>query len=143
MEWALLLSRHMSIADLMTRSPVVIPENTSIARAWEMLRELDVRHMPVVNADGELSGMLSDRDFGRPPAPPLMNDLLGAPMAQLDAPVSSIMSAAPVAVADDVEVRDVVDIMIEHKVGAVPVVDPQAHVIGIISYVDVLRTLVH
>lgn len=131
----------MAINHIMTCNPVVVRETTSVARAWELLRDLDVRHVPVVNADGELTGMLSDRDFGRPPAPGLLNDLVGAPSSHLTEPVSTIMSTAPVAVAADVDLEDVVDVMLEHRVGAVPVVDARAKVIGILSYVDVLRTL--
>jgi acetoin utilization protein AcuB len=131
----------MRINEIMTASPVTIRETTSIGQAWDQLRALEIRHLPVVNADGELVGIVSDRDFVTPPVPPLMVELLGSPAASLDAPVSTIMTGAPIAVEPDDDVDDAIDLMLENKLGAVPVVGPDGEVAGIVSYLDVLRGL--
>jgi len=125
----------------MTTRPVSVSLDTPIFQAWELLRDLDVRHLPVVNQDRELVGILSDRDLAVAPLPPLETELLGPDRQRLDQPVSTIMSTDVLAVEAEDDVRDAVDLMIENKVGAVPVVDPEQHVVGIISYLDVLRAL--
>jgi acetoin utilization protein AcuB len=131
----------MRIEEVMTASPVTVSESASIGQAWEALRSLDIRHLPVINADRELVGIVSDRDFATPPAPPLMAELLGTQTAALDAPVSTIMTGAPISIEPDADVQEAIDLMLEHKVGAIPVVDPEGEVVGIVSYLDVLRTL--
>jgi len=131
----------MQVNEVMTPAPTVVRESTSVGEAWEMLRSLDVRHLPVVNEDRELVGILSDRDLREPPPPPLMTELLGVQPTPLEAPVATVMSASPISVDEEDDLDDVVDIMLENKIGAVPVVDPDGKVVGIVSYLDVLRTL--
>ena len=123
----------------MTRSPRTIGTATTIGDAWDVLRSLEVRHLPVVNDDGELVGIVSDRDFASPPGPPLMNELLGPGAPSFDAPVATIMTGAPLAVEPGDAVEDAIDLIIENKVGAVPVVGPDGEVVGIVSYLDILR----
>jgi acetoin utilization protein AcuB len=131
----------MQVNEIMTEVPVAIAVTTSIGRAWEMLRDLEVRHLPIVDADNALVGIVSDRDFGRPPSPPLTNDVLGAPGLRLDEPVGTIMTKDPVVVAPDAEVQDAAALMLLNRVGAVPVVSGAGKVVGIVSYLDVLRTV--
>ena len=52
----------MRARDFMTANPVTVAPQARIAEAWDLMRELEIRHMPVV-ADGALVGMLSDRDL--------------------------------------------------------------------------------
>lgn len=131
----------MQIDEIMTASPVTVRESTTIGQAWEVLRTLDIRHLPVVNADGELVGIVSDRDFATPPAPPIMTELLGTPSGSLDAAVSTIMTGDPISVEPDDELAEAIELMVENKVGAIPVVDPEGAVVGIVSYLDVLRAM--
>jgi acetoin utilization protein AcuB len=131
----------MQINEIMTASPVTISQTTSIAQAWDVLRTVDIRHLPVVNAAGELVGIVSDRDFSTPPRPPLMAELLGSKTVPLNASVSTIMTGAPFSVEPEDDVTDAIDLMIENKVGAVAVVDADNELVGIVSYVDVLRSL--
>jgi len=54
----------MIARDLMTPDPLTVTPQASIAEAWDVMRELAVRHVPVVE-DGVLVGMLSDRDLAQ------------------------------------------------------------------------------
>ena len=47
----------------MTENPVVINENALVTEAMEKMRELNIRHLPVVDASGRLVGMVSFRDI--------------------------------------------------------------------------------
>ncbi len=53
----------MDVQAVMTKRPAVISADTPGSRVWEMLRDLDVRHLPVINQDRELVGIVSDRDL--------------------------------------------------------------------------------
>jgi CBS domain-containing protein len=133
----------MIAADVMTENPRTIGSNDTIAQAIDALQAMDVRHLPVVDEEGELVGMLSDRDLG-----PMMRTYVeGAEAERMVLPLSrtrvaQVMSSDVVSVDVDDDVTDVVETMLEQRVGAVPVVDGEGAVVGIISYVDVLRDCV-
>jgi acetoin utilization protein AcuB len=129
----------VSVDEIMTASPVVVRENATISEAWEVLRTLDIRHLPVVNAEHELVGIVSDRDFTTPPVAPAVARLLDDRGPSLDAPIASIMTGAPISIEQDDDVREAMELMLDHKVGAIPVVEPDGNVVGIVSYLDVLR----
>jgi len=114
--------------ELMTESPTVVDATATLRNAIEKLQALDVRHLPVVDTDGQLVGMLSDRD-------------LRSAVLPLDASVSSIMSTDVIAVDLEADVAEIIDLMLDNKIGAVPVLDSDDVLVGIISYVDVLREL--
>ena len=116
--------------ELMTESPTVVDATATLKHAIERLQALDVRHLPVVDTDGLLVGMLSDRDLRSAAFP-------------LDAAVSSVMSTDVIAVDAEADVAEIIDLMLDNKIGAVPVLDADDVLIGIISYVDILRELSH
>lgn len=123
--------------DLMTENPRTISQGASVADAIEVLEQLDIRHLPVVDDDDNLVGMLSDRDL-RP--------LLGErdeedPVRRTRTLVSDLMTSGVVSVTTDAEVSEIIELVLDNKIGAVPVVDGEGHVVGIVSYVDILRAL--
>jgi len=112
---------------LMTKNPASIRITATGRRALALLHELDVRHLPVLNEDNELVGMLSDRDFAR--------------TTNLDGPVADLMSSDVLSLTLDSELTDILELMLTHKVGALPVTDGDNALVGIVSYIDVLREL--
>jgi acetoin utilization protein AcuB len=132
----------MTARELMTPNPVTVTPGATIAEAWDRMRDLDIRHLPVV--DGEtLVGMLSDRDLGSLDVGRLLTeegaDALQRRLAQ---PVVRTMSSDVVAAEPETEVSELVTLLVEHKVGAIPVVVPDTQqLVGIVSYIDVLRIL--
>jgi acetoin utilization protein AcuB len=61
---------------------------------------------------------------------------------ELSAPIVRFMSSDVIAVEPEAELSDVIELLLEHKVGALPVVEPDTReVVGIISYIDVLRAI--
>jgi len=132
----------MIARDLMTPDPLTVTPQASIAEAWDVMRELAVRHVPVVE-DGVLVGMLSDRER----AQVNIARVLGAEGADalrggLKTPIVEVMSSDVISVEPETEVGEVINLLLEHKIGALPVVEPGTRdVIGIISYIDVLRAL--
>jgi len=90
-----------------------------------------------------LVGMVSDRDFGRMDmAGILASEGADALREELATPVVKIMSADVIWVDTEADLGDVVSLLIEHKVGALPIVSPGTRdVVGILSYIDVLKVL--
>lgn len=104
--------------------------------------EHDVRHMPVVDRAGHLIGIVSDRDVRQALGSPLrLSADAVMPEALATLTVGAIMSRDPVQVAADVPLLDVARLFVNRAIGAVPVVDDDAQVIGIVSYMDVLSRL--
>jgi acetoin utilization protein AcuB len=132
----------MIARELMTPDPLTVTPETSIAGVWDLMREADVRHVPVVQGEA-LVGMVSDRDLGRVDIARLLTvEGAGALRDELTMPIVGVMSSAVLAVGPEAEIGEVIDLLIEHKIGAVPVVREETReVLGIISYVDVLRGL--
>jgi acetoin utilization protein AcuB len=132
----------MIARDLMTSNPLTVTPQASIAEAWEVMRELAVRHVPVVE-DGVLVGMLSDRDLAQVDiARVLRVGGADALRAELETPIVEVMVSDVISVEPETDVSDVISLLLEHKIGALPVVEPGTReVLGIISYVDVLRAL--
>jgi CBS domain-containing protein len=127
------------IREVMTRRPTAILETASVRAALAAMTELDVRHLPVVNPDHEVVGILSDRDLRGLPLVHRAADLPRTDLVDLDAPVSSIMSSNVISLEADDDLEKAVELMLEERIGAVPVVTPSGRLLGIVSYIDALR----
>lgn len=129
-------------SDLMTKAPVTVRVTATVRKAVELLQTMDVRHLPVVDDGGTLVGMISDRDLRAVSVPCLVPDEYVANLeVALAARVSTLMSGDVVSVDTEADAAEVIDLMLDHKVGALPVIDADGSLVGIISYVDVLRKL--
>ncbi len=130
----------MVVEEIMTKNPVTAESTSTIGEVASALYELDVRHLPIVS-DGELVGIVSDRDLrGFASFDPSSSD---AVRAKLSAPVSTMMSGDVLSLSPEADVGDAIDMLLEHRVGAIPVVldDGSNELLGIVSYVDILRAL--
>ena len=130
----------MKARDVMTPSPITVTPEATLAEVWDLMREADIRHVPVVEA-GVLVGMVSDRDLASlDVARVLTADGAEALRRALATPVVTVMSSDVIFVEMEDDLDDVIELMLEHKVGAIPVVRSDARdVMGIVSYIDVLR----
>ena len=132
----------MMARDVMTPDPLTVAPTASIAEVWDMMREVEVRHVPVVQ-DGALVSMLSDRDLARVDLARLLRSEGADALRQaLATPVVEVMTSDVISVEPDTEIGDVIGLLIDRRIGALPVIDADTReVLGIISYVDVLRAL--
>jgi CBS domain-containing protein len=120
----------MVVSEIMTANPTTIDVGASLADALEAMAQMRIRHLPVTE-EGRLIGMLSDRDLA-----PLQRQMSAAD--ELPA-IASLMSADVASLDQEADVTEAIDLMLQEKVGAVPVVsDETGEVLGIVSYVDVL-----
>lgn len=121
----------------MSTPTVSVSVTATVADALALLRTLDVRHLPVVNERDELVGILSDRDLERASSAQDV-DAAPDPTAIGQVPVSTVMRRDPPSVGPGADARDIFGLMVAHRVGAVPVVDADGTVVGVVSYVDLL-----
>jgi acetoin utilization protein AcuB len=131
----------MIAEDIMTEDVTTVAETVTLAEALELMEEHGFRHLPVVRGQ-EVVGMLSDRDL-RGYGVSLVTDMesLDALKARLGQPIAQAMSADVITVTRDADVREIIDVLIEEKISAVPVVGDRNQLVGIVSYIDVLRVL--
>ncbi|MBZ0117865.1 MAG: CBS domain-containing protein [Sandaracinaceae bacterium] len=133
----------MVAEEIMTDDVVTLSETATLGEALQIMQERDIRHVPVLRANGELVGMLSDRDL-RSVGAALVSDIesLDRMRARLGAPVSSLMSADIVSIERETSLADIIETLLEEKLSALPVVDEEtSELVGIVSYVDVLRAV--
>ncbi len=132
----------MRLADLMTPDPVAIGAEAPVRQALELIEGGSIRHLPVLEG-GRVVGMLSDRDL-RPWRRALLDvrdgeeDGLAAEV--LRRPVRAFMQTDVLVLAPERPVVDAIDVMLDFRVGAVPVV-ADGVLVGIVSYVDLLEHL--
>jgi CBS domain-containing protein len=132
----------MRAGALMTTDPVTVTTKATIAEALALMRDLDIRHVPVVE-HGALVGMLSDRDLAYLDVGASLTDVGATRLRrELSTPVVKAMSSDVIYVEPETDVSEIVALLLEHKIGAVPVVHPDTRaVVGIVSYIDVLRAV--
>ncbi|MDH3628187.1 MAG: CBS domain-containing protein [Acidobacteriota bacterium] len=131
--------KHLAVRDLMTATPFSLTGDATLFELGELMDDKGIRHVPVVDDDGEVIGLVSQRDFVR---------MALAPAESL--PVSLQVDALHVGTVADVMVNDVetVDpdtniasaarVMLENKFGCLPVVEG-SRLVGILTEADFVR----
>lgn len=125
---------------VMTADPETILEQASIREAAALMAELGVRHLPVVDARGKLTGMLSDRDVRTTVGDPT-EALRGGGKSWEENTVGDVMAADPIRVELDTPISEIAALLADEKIGAIPVVDDGENPVGIVSYVDLIHYL--
>ena len=121
-----------SVADWMSKAPMAVVEDTPIRDAVSLMQGAEVRHLLVL--DGPvLTGILSSRDLGR-----LVTRDLDSPL--LAGPVRSIMSEGPVSVAPETPLVTAARLLLEQRIGALPVRQGE-RIVGIFTVPDALEAL--
>ena len=130
----------MTVADLMVRDVVTVGPDELLFDAVMEMHKHHVRHLPVVDRQGYLLGILSNRDIRLlATALPEEDIAQGKYSLSLETCIGAMMEEHPVVTRPDVELGEILDMFLEEKVGAIPVVDEDNRVVGIIGYVDLLR----
>jgi CBS domain-containing protein len=130
------------VKERMTRNPATVMPNDGLKdAAWKMERG-HFRHLPVVDEQGKLLGMLTDRDV-RLIRPSLA--LVSKEDAMVQLWSISVQQAAvfdPIKVRPETTLKEAADLMLRWQVGGLPVVDERDKLLGIITYTDLLREFI-
>jgi acetoin utilization protein AcuB len=133
----------MFVRDKMTANPVTIQPEASVPEALDLMREKKVRRLPVLDAHGKLIGMVSEKDllYASPsPSTTLSSWEIPSIMAKLK--VDSIMTKKLVTILEDLPLEEAARIMVDKRIGGLPVLRDGA-LVGIITETDILRALLH
>ena len=132
----------MVIRELMTGGLATVRRETSVQDARELMARRKIRHLPVTAPGGGLVGIVTDRDI-RLNLPSLATSLSIGEVNHLLAKltVGEIMTRSVITIGPDRPVREAAQLMLEHRIGALPVVD-DGHLIGILTETDIVRAFV-
>jgi CBS domain-containing protein len=133
----------MHVSDLMSRNVMTIGASDSCLEAVARMHGARVRHLPVVSAEGGLIGIVTDRDLRHHLfAPRVIRDVgsIAVDVLLKAVPVSEVMSSPVMSVPAKADVVEAARIMLEDKVGSLPVVEG-GKVVGIVTETDVLRQI--
>jgi acetoin utilization protein AcuB len=125
-------ARFGTVRDWMTHPAEVVPVDCSLHAALGRMRSTQIRHLLVVDGD-RLVGIVSNRDLRRL----LTGDLRAEMLAQ---PVSRIMTEDPVTAAPELPVAAAARLLLERKIGSLPVRDGDS-IIGVFTTSDALEAL--
>ena len=135
----------MFVSRSMTRKVITVDQETQILDAQELLAEKNIRHLPVVDADGRLIGIITDRDIRSAlPYQFFKQTCSGEEKQQFcDLKVKDIMTTDPLSISPTFTIQDALLLIQDSKVGALPVVDEEGRLKGIISVRDLLRAFIN
>ncbi|MFZ1120735.1 MAG: CBS domain-containing protein [Candidatus Binataceae bacterium] len=119
----------MQIANWMTRDPVCITRQDTLARAKELMDAGQFRRLPVIDND-KLVGIVTERDLRQ------HWDYLDSTK------VDAAMTPDPVTITPRVTAEDVARLLLQHKIGGLPVVE-NGKLVGIVSTSDLLRAFLN
>lgn len=131
---------RMHVRDLMQREVVTLEATDRLDLADDIMRLGRIRHLPIVS-EGAVVGILSQRDLFRAAVSSLLQLERRAEQEWLAGiPVAAVMTPAVVVVGPELSIRTAVDLMLERKIGCLPVVQ-RGQLIGLLSETDCLRYL--
>ena len=121
----------MKITELMTPDPITVRADEPIIGAIAAVTAAEIRHLPVVDAEDQVVGMMSERDIiaAMDPEGRLFDD---------DATVADIVGGPVLSLSPSTTVVEAIDLFIDERIGAAPVLD-EGKLVGIVSVIDVLR----
>ena len=129
----------VTVREWMSRPVTTIGADAPVRQAAELMKNRKIRHLPVVDHDDLLIGIVTDRDLRQMIFDPLIQERLGEVVEALDAlTVREVMTWAVITVRPETGIRQAMRLMREQKVGALPVVE-RGRVVGMLTERDILR----
>jgi acetoin utilization protein AcuB len=129
----------MKIRSIMRTKVVTLQANEPFINAVEATASERIRHLPVLEGE-RLVGILTLTDIKHAsPSPLVQGSKTQYRKLLAETPVSRIMRAAPYTASPDASMAEVVRLMVQNKIGAVPIVEG-GKLVGIVSELDVLKT---
>lgn len=131
----------LRVADCMTRGVATVQADALARGAADMMLTRRIRHLPVVNGDGLLVGIVTDRDLRQALFDPRVHSRTGRLAERLKRmTVAELMTRAVVTTRPETPLAEAARLMHEGKIGALPVV-ATGRIVGLLSEIDVLKTV--
>ena len=128
----------MIVAKRMMRNPVFVDENDSMKKAMDILKEREIRHLPVLKGGDKLVGILTETDIKQAsPSPATALEIREIYYLLDKVKVKQIMTRRVFTVSSNASIEEAALIMREKKIGCLPVVDG-GRLVGILTETDIL-----
>jgi len=125
-------------------SPVITAlPSTTLPEAWHLIDNHRFRHIPIVDPVGSLLGMLSDRNILRSAATFGWDILKDDESENPEQTIGKLFSAPVLTALPHAEIHQIAQTLLDKHIGAMPIINVNNQVIGIITRSDILRALVH
>lgn len=130
---------HIWVSDVMQKNPICVNLNENLDTAAGLLSDNNIRHLPVIDSEGDVHGVVSDRD--------LLSAILRIPPGKLldriENPwnivkIKTVMSKTPEVVTPDTTLIEAGALLLENKISCLPVVEGN-HLVGIITSSDFVK----
>jgi acetoin utilization protein AcuB len=125
----------------MTPSPITVTPEKTVAEAFDILQQYTIRHLLVVDEQGVLQGILSDRDLrsARPSSVARSKERQNVEDQVNSTPVSVLMTRDCLSLSPNATLDDALLLFQSRKIGAVPVVNEENKVVGVFSTADLMN----
>ena len=133
----------MNVIDIMTAKPVTIHQNRTLRHALELMEQVACHHLPVLNSDSQLVGILSDRDCRTAlNSPYVLRESWQDEALVTGLPVRAIMTPAPIVIEPDAAADEAARLMLSNQISCLPVVRSET-LVGIVTRSDLLMAFMH
>jgi acetoin utilization protein AcuB len=122
----------MQVESYMSNAPITIRDDTDYWKAFEIMQEKDLHHIPVVNENEAVVGILTRFDL----------KVASMHYKEADVDVSEVMHSPVVTISPGEPLSEAARQMIDNRIGGLPVVDGEGHMVGILTETDLLRALI-
>jgi len=133
----------MLIRDWISREVISVGEDTPIIRASNLMKEKNIRCLPVVDNKNRLIGIVTDRDLKEAfPSKATSLDVFELHYLLSKVTVGEIMTGDPIIVGEDETMEMAAAVMLENRISHLPALDDDGRVTGVVSQSDVFRVLI-
>ncbi len=130
----------MFVKDRMSKHPLTINMETSLSDTHRYMEEQDVRHLPVVDRNGQMVGLVTEDDLLKAePSSATSLSMWEIHSLLMRVKVKDVMVRDVITTTEDTPIEDAAHLMLEDKIGCLPVMRGDK-LVGIITESDVFRT---
>ena len=135
----------MRIKDIMTNKVIKAHADMPAHQLLDIIEKHGFHHIPIVDDEDHLLGIVSDRDVSKHVSPLLGTDNeREADRETLNITASAIMSSEPITISENSRIKTASILLLEHKFSCLPVMDDEnAQMVGIITLKDILNYYVY
>jgi len=131
----------LKVSNFMTAKVLVAQPEDGIRQTFFRMRENEVRHMPVIDGERKLVGIISDRDLRRPEWVDEAPDLSHIYQLDDNLAVEDLMTRNVMVAHTYDTIAKATKVLLEHRFGALPVLNKEQELVGMLSSLDLLKAL--
>ncbi len=129
----------MLIREFMTPDPITVHTDTTVPDALRLMKEKNVRRLPVLDKDGHLTGIVSDKDLlYASPSPATTLAIWEIPELLARIKVKNVMTTKVITVSPKTPVEEAARILADNKIGGLPVL-AGSDLVGIVTETDLFK----